>query len=108
VAYGYDAEGPQAGVRDVRSRPYTIEDIRFTTRGDALYAYLLAPQPATQAVIKSLTTNSPHIGGRMVKDITLVGGSKLEWSQGEQGLSVKLPEKLPSTEAVGLRIRGVL
>ncbi len=105
---GTPEEGQFGGARDVRSKPYTIEDIRFTTRGDALYAFMLAPQPATEVVIKSLATNLPHTGGRRVKDVTLVGGSKLEWSQGEQGLSVKLPEKLPSRDAVGLRIRGVL
>jgi alpha-L-fucosidase len=105
-------EAPEAGqfggARDVRGKPYTVEDIRFTTKGETLYAYLLAPQAAEQAVIKSLATNSPHTGGQGVKDVTLLGGSKLEWSQGEQGLGVKLPEKLPSGEAVGLRIRGVL
>jgi alpha-L-fucosidase len=100
--------GQFGGARDVRSKPYTIEDIRFTTKGDALYAYLLAPQPAAQAVIKSLATNSPHTGGRKVKDVMLVGGGHPEWSQGEQGLSVKLPERLPSSNAVGLRISGVL
>jgi alpha-L-fucosidase len=100
--------GQFGGARDVRSKPYTIEDIRFTTKADALYAYLLAPQPATQAVIKSLGTNSPHTGGSRVKDVTLVGGGKLEWSQGEQGLNVKLPERFSGSEAVGLRVRGVL
>jgi alpha-L-fucosidase len=100
--------GQFGGARDVRSKPYTIEDIRFTTRGDALYAYLLAPQPAAQAVIRSLATNSPHTGGRKVRDVTILGGGKLEWSQGEQGLNVKLPERLPSSEAIGLRIGGVL
>jgi alpha-L-fucosidase len=100
--------GQFGGARDVRSKPYTIEDIRFTSKGEALFAYVLAPQPAAQVVIQSLATNSPHIGGRKVKDITLLGSGKLEWSQGEQGLRVKLPERLPSSEAVGLKIRGVL
>ena len=92
----------------MRSKPYTIEDIRFTTKGEGLYAYLLAPQPATPAVIKSLATNSPHTGGRKVKDVTILGGGKLAWSQGEHGLTVKLPDSLPSSEAVGLKISGVL
>jgi alpha-L-fucosidase len=100
--------GQFGGARDVRSKPYTIEDIRFTTTGEALYAYFFAPQPSTQVVIQNLATTSPHTGGRRVKDVTLVGGTTLEWSQGEQGLSVKFPEKLPSSEAVGVRIRGVL
>ena len=100
--------GQFAGARDVRSKPYTTEDIRFTTNGDTLYAYLLAPQPATLAVIKSLATNSPHTGGRKIKAVTILGGGELEWSQGEQDLSVKLPEKLPSSEAAGLKISGVV
>jgi alpha-L-fucosidase len=100
--------GQFGGARDVRSKPYTIEDIRFTNKGNTLYAYLLAPQPAAQAVIKSLATNSPNTRGRKVKDVTILGGGKLEWSQGEQGLGVKLPEKLPSNEAVGLKVSGVL
>jgi alpha-L-fucosidase len=100
--------GQFGGARDVRSKPYTIEDIRFTTKGGALYAYLLAPQPAMQAVIKSLATNLPHTRGRKVKDVAILGGGRLEWSQGEQGLSVKLPERLPGSEAVGLKISGAL
>ena len=37
-----------------------------------------------------------------------LGGGKPEWSQSEQGLSVKLPGRLPSNEAVGLKTGGVL
>src|SRR6185295_6387358 len=92
--------GQFGGARDVRSKPYTIGDIRFTTKGAALYAYLLAPKPSAQVVITSLATTSPHTDGRRVQDVMLVGGTNLEWSQEEQGLSVRLPEKLPSLEAV--------
>lgn len=100
--------GQFGGARDVRSKPYTIEDIRFTTKGDALYAYLLAPEPGMPVVIKSLATNSPHTRGRKARAVAILGGGKMEWSQSEQGLSVKLPEDLPSREAVGLRISGVV
>lgn len=100
--------GQFSGARDVRSKPYTLEDMRFTTKAHVLYAYLLAPQPAKQVIIKSLSTNSPYTGRRKVKDVSLVGGDKLEWSQDERGLSVKLPESLVSSEAVGLRVHGVL
>ena len=101
-------KGQFGGARDVRSKSYEIQDIRFTTKGAALYAYLLAPQPSQEVVITSLATTSPHIDGRRVKEVALVGGGKLEWAQGERGLTVKLPENLPSVEAVGLRIKGVL
>jgi len=58
-------------------------------------------------VIKSLAKSSPQSKGRKVEDVSLVGGSSLEWRQDERGLSVKLPDRLPSAEAIGLRIRGV-
>ena len=100
--------GQFGGARDVRSKPYTAQDMRFTTRAGALYCYLVAPSPATQVVIKSLGTASPFTGGKKVNEVIMLGGGKLEWSEGEQGLSVKLPERLPSSEAVGLKIIGVL
>ncbi|MEO8183198.1 MAG: alpha-L-fucosidase [Deltaproteobacteria bacterium] len=96
--------GEFGGARDVRTKPYTMEDMRFTTKANALYAYLLAPRPAAQTLIKSLAKSSPHIAGRSVTHVSLVGGGSLEWSHQERGLSVKLPDRLPSSEAVGLRI----
>ena len=100
--------GQFGGARDVRSKPYTSEDIRFTTKGGALYAYLLAVPGTPAAVVKSLATNSPHTGGRKVTEVSLLGyGGKLEWSQNEQGLSVTLPEKTAAEHAIALRIKGV-
>jgi alpha-L-fucosidase len=100
--------GQFGGARDVRSKPYTIEDIRFTTKSGALYAYLLAPEPGARALIKSLAANSPDTGGRNVTGVTVLGGGKLEWSQDQQGLNLKLPESLAKGEAVGLRVTGVV
>jgi alpha-L-fucosidase len=100
--------GDFGGARDVRTKPYTIEEIRFTTKGNALYAYLLAPKPAAPVSIKSLAKNSPHLLGRKVTNVALLGGGNLEWSQGERGLEVKLPDRLPTLEAIGLRIGGVI
>lgn len=99
--------GEFGGARDVRKKPYSIEDIRFTTKGGALYAYLLAPKPAARVLVVSLAKSSPQLGGRKVTHVSLVGGGSVEWSHEERGLSVKLPAQLPSSEAVGLRIVGV-
>jgi alpha-L-fucosidase len=100
--------GEFGGARDVRTKPYTLEDFRFTTKGTTLYAYLLAPKPAAQITIKSLAKNSPHTLGRKVTHVALLGGGSLEWSQSERGLEVKLPDRLPRPEAIGLRISGAL
>jgi alpha-L-fucosidase len=87
----------------------TSADIRFTTNGGALYAYLLALPTEPRAVIKSLATNSPQVAGKKVADVSLLGyPGKLEWTQDDQGLAVKLPDKLPSDHSITLRIQGVI
>jgi len=99
--------GGAGGVRDVRS--YTNGDVRFTTKGDTLYAFLMVWPEARSAAIKSLATGSPHIEGRKVADVGLLGyGGKIEWTQDDQGLNVKLPDAAPSASAVTLRVKGLL
>jgi alpha-L-fucosidase len=99
--------GQFGGARDVRSTPYTSEDIRFTTKGDSLYAYLLAVPGEPRAVIRSLAKDSPHAVGMKIEEVSLLGGrGKLEWSQNEQGLLVKLPDSSPGEHAIGLRIKS--
>ena len=101
--------GQFGGARDVRSKPYAAEDIRFTTRGRALYAYLLAVPGEPRALIRSLATGSPQTGMRRVSRVTLLGGGALEWTQDETGLAVKLPPTAMAAEhALGLRIEGVV
>jgi alpha-L-fucosidase len=100
--------GQFGGARDVRSKPYTAEDIRFTTKDGALYAYLLGLPTEPRATIRALASNSPHLAGRRIADVSLLGhDGKLEWTQGADGLVVKLPEKLPSEHAIALRIADV-
>jgi alpha-L-fucosidase len=96
------------GARDNRP-PLTARDVRFTTKGDALYAFVLGRPETPEARIASLGTRSPQLAGRKVADVTLLGpANRLVWSQTEQGLTVKLPEKLPSEHAIGLKISGVV
>jgi alpha-L-fucosidase len=99
--------GQFGGARDVR--PYTAEDVRFTKKGDTLYAFIMVWPESRSAVIKSLATNSPHIDGRKVAHVSLLGHwGRLKWTQDEQGLNVKLPATPPSGSAVTLKIKGVI
>lgn len=115
VAYGEGPsveEKPEAGhfggARDVRSKPYTAADLRFTTKGGALYAIVMElPAAGQPVVVKSLATNSPHAKGK-VTAVTLLGHTgPLQWSQDETGLKVTLPAA-PSEHAIALKITGVL
>jgi alpha-L-fucosidase len=100
--------GQFGGAKDVRA--YTSEDMRFTMKGDTLYAFIMVWPESLNTVIKSLATGSPQIdNGLKVSDVSLLGyNGKLDWTQDEQGLNVKLPAEPPSASAVTLKIKGVL
>ena len=89
--------------------PTAPQDIRFTTKGDTLYAFLLGWPTDRRAVIESLASTSPHVAGRKVADVSLLGDTgQVEWTQDDQGLTVQLPATPPSEHAVALRIKGVV
>jgi alpha-L-fucosidase len=98
--------GRFGGARDVR--PYTAEDVRFTAKPDALYAFVLGRPDAPGVLIRSLASGSPQLDGRRIADVSLLGyDGRLDWSQTGQGLAVKLPAAPLSENAFALRIRGV-
>lgn len=83
------------------------EDIRFTVKGDALYAFVMG-QPRSGVLIRSLAEGGAPPVGR-VSSVELLGGAGgLEWAQGREGLSIRVPETLPCKHAVAFRIRGAL
>jgi alpha-L-fucosidase len=99
--------GQFGGARDVRA--YTSEDMRFTMKGDTLYAFIMVWPETKNATVKSLAASSPQLEGRKVADVSLLGhGGKIEWTQDGQGLNVKLPGEPPCASAVTLKIKGAL
>ncbi len=97
--------GQFGGGRDVR--PYVAGDVRFTQKGDVLYAFLLAPPDGNTAIIRSLASSSPQLGGRKVADVSLLGHGPLRWLQDSDGLRVTLPDNLSASPAHTLKISGV-
>ncbi len=96
------------GARDNR-KPLTARDVRFTTKDGFLYAFLLGRPEDSTALLESLSTRSPQLDGRKVASVTLLGqGGELTWTQTEQGLTVRIPEQLPSEHAITLKIAGVV
>ena len=81
-------------------------NIRFTVKGDALYAIILGNWPGEEAVITSLaTTNSPD--GK-IETVTMLGSKdQLQFTQDDTGLKVKLPATTPCKYAYVLRITGL-
>jgi alpha-L-fucosidase len=88
-----------------------VQDIRFTTKGKTLYAFVMGwptgPQP--QIVIQSLATNGPQQPPKAV-DVRLLGTDEpLKFVHDTTGLRVTLPPNKPATADIGfaLRIRFV-
>ena len=102
-------EGPTRMSGREQKTAYTFEDIRFTAKGGTLYAFVLAWPESRGALIKTLAAGSPQLEGRRISDVSLLGhDGRLDWSQDEKGLSVRLPDKAPADYAVTLRIKGAI
>jgi len=86
-----------------RTKADTAEDIRFTRKGDTLYAICLG-EPVKQLKIKKLgKDNAPGIS---FSDVSMVGISKrLNWRQNDDGLVIEVPDKLPCDHAFSFKIK---
>ena len=101
-------EGPTKVVggsfKDTATRGYTAEDIRFTAKGDTLYAIALAWPEDGKLRIKSLAAGS-ELTKREIKTIQLLGSRvQVKWTRSADGLIVELPSAKPSRYPVALKI----
>ena len=85
---------------------YASGDIRFTTKGDVLYAIALAWPTAGRLLVKSLASGSPHFGGEVARIGLLGSQSNLHWSQTADGLAITLPETPPCDLAYVFKIES--
>ncbi|MEO6290773.1 MAG: alpha-L-fucosidase [Ginsengibacter sp.] len=84
-------------------KTFISKDIRFTTKGDTLYAITLA-LPALKEVLNigSLSLKSDN---GAIANVELIGsGEKLNWSQKKDALIIKAPVSYPSEDAAAFRI----
>ncbi|HUT11408.1 MAG TPA: alpha-L-fucosidase, partial [Thermoguttaceae bacterium] len=98
-------EGPlkiKDGRQGENHEEFSQEDIRFTAKDGKLYAFVLAP-PTADVGIKSLGTDGP-LDAR-IESIALLGSQEqIRWQRSPNGLTIRLPEKLPDLPVVGFRI----
>ena len=81
----------------------TAEDVRFTAKGNAVYAFVMG-WPEKEAVVKPLGTNN---AGMKVAHVALLGfKGKVKWTQGADGLKVEMPPVRPCDHAIALKITG--
>ena len=89
---------------DTRRGAYTAADIRFTTRGDVLYATVLAWPEKPEILVKSLGTDL-RLYNRRIASVTMPGVSgALKASRTGRGLRVHLPAERPNPHGFTLKI----
>jgi len=88
---------------DTERVAFTSRDIRFTTKGNTVYAIALA-WPDDELLVKSLRAGSPYLSER-VSEIGLVGFPQtLVWTQDAESLRIKVPAQKPCEHAYAFKI----
>jgi len=108
-------EGPTAVVEgpfaDTKRAAFTDADIRFTRKGDTLYAIALAWPSSGVVHVRALATGSPQLAGegsaRDIAAVELLGGAgTVQWNRDGEGLHIRLPDRPAEVPpAVAFRIR---
>ena len=100
-------EGPTGVVQgrftDSNRPDFTAEDMRFTRKGDVVYAIALAWPASGRLRIKSMA--KPDTSHQAVSAIELLGSdARLKWTHRADGLHIDLPRKKPCNHAFVLKI----
>jgi len=98
-----DVKG-SANFNENAARPYTAEDIRFTTKGRTLYAFALAWPAAGKVTIRTLAKGGAGYPGEVAKVELLGSKGALTFARDATGLVVNLPAQKPHDYAYALKI----
>jgi alpha-L-fucosidase len=94
---------PAGSFSDNSPVQYTAKDIRFTARGNTVYAFCLEVPVEKEITIKSFALKADH--SRKIKTIELLGSTeKIKWIQQDDALVIYTPKVIPCKEAVGFKI----
>ena len=83
------------GFNEGKGKPFTDKDIRFTSKGDTLYATVLGWPDDGVVTIKSLAGGNPHRPGAITKVTLLRAQQELPFQQTGDGLVVSFPAEKP-------------
>jgi alpha-L-fucosidase len=101
---GRGDQGRNAQFNEANRQDLTAEDVRYTRKGDTVYAFVMG-WPGKEAVIPSLATSAKQGVGR-IQNVELLGAGKMKFTQDETALKVQLPEQQPSEHAIAFKIIG--
>ncbi|KAA2239368.1 alpha-L-fucosidase [Chitinophaga agrisoli] len=84
------------GFNEGKGKPFTSADLRFTTKGDHIYAIALGWPESGKLTIKSMKEGSALVKKSISGAQLLATGEKLSFTRDQQGLHITLPENRPA------------
>ena len=87
-----------------KGKPFSGSDIRFTTKGNVLYAIALGMPAQGKLVIKALGLNSGYYSEKITRIKLLSTDQELTFSRGNDALTINLPDNVSDQVAYSVRI----
>ena len=96
-----ESKGTSGSFSDNEATKYNCQDIRFTTKGNTLYAITL--DWGKRVMIKSL--NKDVVRDAKILNVEMLGSDeKIAWQQTDKGLLITFPSKKPCETAYSFKI----
>ena len=96
-------KGPFGGISDVKQKPYTQTDFRFTKKADTVYAFCMA-KPDADINIVSLGKKLNY-EAKKISSVKILGiKEKLKWEQEQDALIIKKPATMLKSQVVTFKI----
>lgn len=93
--------------RTIDSPAYGSNEVRFTTKGDILYVFVLNPEEG-EIKLPALGLNSEYCS-KNISSIKMIGSkAKINYKQDSESLILEVPEKRPNKYACVFKVEGVL
>jgi len=84
-----------AGFNEGKGKPFSAADVRFTAKGDAVYAFVMGWPADGKLTIKAMRAGSPHLKQAIARVELLGGGAAPAFRQTADGLLVTLDGAAP-------------
>jgi len=101
--FGEGPAQPASGAfKENSEKPYTSEDIRFTTKPGALYVIAMKRPPDNRLLVKSLPSSDATV---RIRTVSLLGSSsKVNWTTTPDGLALELPKGVNSDLPIAFKL----
>jgi alpha-L-fucosidase len=94
----------EGSFNDTKRAAFTGEDIRFTARGDTLYAIALAWPTSGRLVVRALAKGGENAPSAIASVDLLGSAEKPKWTWDAKALTIELPAQPPGEHAFSFRI----